>query len=767
MAEDMFGDSSLFDEFEKERESSGSFILYKVNDEGEEDKSRILFRMGDSEESESSSDDDSGESENENNGVDQLDDAEEKHEETSIQVDGSDIVNGGSYHIKNRQSADRNTEYKLTHERNKFERYARVIDSTRFTADSNSPACQIIYQNNDFSRKYRTSIEQYIMHLINREEQSKRERLPDIQLKLHSDCFRAQILTCLDLNSKLTGKQRTMKMWTSHAIIGSSQFHRDFVIDPLGWPLVSNNPSLTDSWEAPKYEQVYTDPLPLAEEELDTSASKPPRQKQTCFNCCGEHMIADCPEPKDFTRIRQNRDKFRQDSVSQKPTSKRYHLDKSFQSESNSFVPGVISEELMDALGITSRYLPSYIYKMRVLGYPPGWLEEAKVQSSGLVLFDGEGNEVDASGKSMEDGEVSDSVPNKGQIDPEKIIAYPGFTVAVPPDTIDEYEELGAPPLQDHQLKSTLTAQLSGMKRKIEEVEEESRKKRRKREKASLEEMDLSDGEDAKNRSIDNDCFVPPLPMDTPPSKPPPPDSTPPVTPDTVKPKRLPLTGEPPLPLNTPPGKPPIPKETPPPTPEGMTPAKHVSEDREKSPSLEDLEQQYQLLQEKLCEDDGDKEVELQVIDSCGPEDDGSATSKDQLSKSSSVESGSSSQDLSRSQMSRMGSTASITSFGELGRGSPTSSLPGTPLVEQSSNFTELNFTFKSTTGSISRDFGTPIQKRQGVASDLPDADKFGEGIMDHIPYENLPEATGTFEKMRGLIDRIRTKVSLRKKKKS
>ncbi|XP_069136277.1 zinc finger CCHC domain-containing protein 8-like [Argopecten irradians] len=756
MAEDMFGDSSLFDEFEKERESSGSFILFKVNEEGEEDKSKILFRMGDSEESESSSDDDSDESENENKVGDA--DHEETREKSSIrdQVDINDIINGGGYHAKNSQSLDRSTEHKLTHERNKFERYARIIDSTRFTADNKSPACQIIYQNNDFSRKYRTSIEQYIMHLINREEQSRRESLPELTLKSSN-------LTCLDLNSKLSGKQRNTKMWASHAIIGSSQFHRDFVIDSLGWPLVSGNPSLTDSWEAPKYEQVYTDPLPLSEEE-EEDTSKPPRQKQTCFNCCGEHMIADCPEPKDFTRIRKNRDKFRQDSMSQKPSSKRYHLDKSFESESNTFVPGVISEGLMDALGISSRYLPSYIYKMRVLGYPPGWLEEAKVQSSGLILFDGEGNEVDVNGDSMEDGEVSDSVPNKGQIDPEKIIAYPGFTVPVPPDTIDEYEELGAPPLQEHQLKSTLTAQLSGMKRKMEEAEEETQKKRRKKERANLEEMDLSDGEDVKNQSMDSDCFVPPLPLDTPPSKPPPPNSTPPVTPDTVKPKRLPLAGEPPLPLNTPPGKPPIPKETPPPTPEGVALVKQGSEERN-SPSLEDLETQYQLLQEKLYEADGDKDAELQVMDSCGPDDDGPTASKDQLSKASSVESGSSSQDFSQSRMSRMSSATSITSFGELGRGSPSSSCPGTPEIGQGTDLTELNFTFKSTTGSISRDFGTPIQNRQGVATGLPDADKFGEGIMDHIPYENLPEATGTFEKMRGLIGRIRTKVSLRKKK--
>ena len=41
--------------------------------------------------------------------------------------------------------------------------------------------------------------------------------------------------------------------WFFFQIIGCSQFHQYFLIDTLGWPLVNFNPSLTDSWEIPKY----------------------------------------------------------------------------------------------------------------------------------------------------------------------------------------------------------------------------------------------------------------------------------------------------------------------------------------------------------------------------------------------------------------------------------------------------------------------------------------------------------------------------------
>ena len=49
------------------------------------------------------------------------------------------------------------------------------------------------------------------------------------------------------------------------------------------------------------------------------------------------------------------------------------------------------SEELQDALGVTDKSLPPFIYRMRQLGYPPGWLKEAELEGSGLALYDGKG----------------------------------------------------------------------------------------------------------------------------------------------------------------------------------------------------------------------------------------------------------------------------------------------------------------------------------------------------------------------------------------
>lgn len=45
----------------------------------------------------------------------------------------------------------------------------------------------------------------------------------------------------------------------------------------------------------------------------------------------------------------------------------------------------------MSALGVEMNALPPHIYRMRRLGYPPGWLKEAEMENSGLTLYDGKG----------------------------------------------------------------------------------------------------------------------------------------------------------------------------------------------------------------------------------------------------------------------------------------------------------------------------------------------------------------------------------------
>lgn len=88
-------------------------------------------------------------------------------------------------------------------------------------------------------------------------------------------------------------------------------------------------------------------------------------------------------------------------------------------------MPGKLTEKLRKALGLRKKDLPPYIYKMRMLGYPPGWIEEAHISHSNLSMFDIEGQDVKS------------SVKKKNGIDPEKVVEYPGFNAPMEEGTYD------------------------------------------------------------------------------------------------------------------------------------------------------------------------------------------------------------------------------------------------------------------------------------------------------------------------------------------
>lgn len=55
---------------------------------------------------------------------------------------------------------------------------------------------------------------------------------------------------------------------------------------------------------------------------------------------------------------------------------------------------------------------------------------------------------------------------------------------------------------------------------------------------------------------------------------------------------------------------------------------------------------------------------------------------------------------------------------------------------------------------------GTPLLKSSSPYTALPDGQKWAAGVCDVIDFENLPDATGTYEKLSGLIKKVRTVVN-------
>lgn len=74
-----------------------------------------------------------------------------------------------------------------------------------------------------------------------------------------------------------------------------------------------------------------------------------------------------------------------------------------------------------------------------------------------------------------------------------------------------------------------------------------------------------------------------------------------------------------------------------------------------------------------------------------------------------------------------------------------TPSTPSTPMQRNSSMFTVL---------------GTPVLKQVSPFSNLPTNDQFSKGVSDVINFENLPDSTGKYEKMKVLIGKVRKTIT-------
>ncbi|XP_033354283.1 zinc finger CCHC domain-containing protein 8 homolog [Bombus vosnesenskii] len=489
----------------------------------------------------------------------------------------------------------------------------------------------------------------------------------------------------------------TLEVWdndtdsTSQSIdiTTGSDDSQDIICDTLF--TVDKQPRPGDEFDVPSYSRKYI----LCDNVFDDTklkSSKYPEgnsQRFMCFNCSGNHNLRDCTEPRNYTAIEANRKNF-----NMKGNSKgvRYHLENNHRFDH--IIPGQLSNNLRNALGLRSNELPRHIYRMRKLGYPPGWLEEARLQHSGLSLFNSDG--IAEEDPNDEPGHIVEE-RDRDQYDIKKIYDFPGFNVPAPPGTWDEDGKYSVSTMLTFHSKQRMLSNLKGRmaddgyKRKKLKVFSNTSKDSPVPEPT---EMEIEDVEDSPVECVPtNGLFIPPLPLD-----------------DPVKPP------EPLLPQEScaKPSEPLLSKST------------TISEDsdyhsqelqfsealedttspslRANSPSLSELENmKKQLL------------VELQKSNS------------DISSKSNSSNS------VSKSDM-------------------PPPSNEITP---------ELNRIrqngINTSHGSVkSIDFGTPVLQSTSPYNKLPPSEKFSKNICNLINFENLPDSTGKYEQMTGVLQKVR-----------
>ncbi|XP_068937827.1 zinc finger CCHC domain-containing protein 8 [Petaurus breviceps papuanus] len=444
------------------------------------------------------------------------------------------------------------------------------------------PLLQILFMNNVISKQYHQEIEEFVSNLVKRYEEQKKV---DIERTTFNVLPQPSSIV-LEEDRKVKRSKAVKKIKDAFSVVGSVLYFTNFCLDKLGQPLLNENPQLTEGWEIPKYQQVFSQIVSLEGQEIQVKAKRP---KAHCFNCGSEeHQMKDCPMPRNAARINEKRKEFMEacGEANNQNYQQRYHAEE-VEERFGRFKPGIISEELQDALGVTDKTLPPFIYRMRQLGYPPGWLKEAELENSGLALYDGK----DAADGETEAGEL----PNKCvTYDLSKLVNYPGFNISTPKGISDDWRIFGSIPMQASQQKEVFASYLSsnfqatspqsGSKRASAHYSPCSPKKQRRGSSpatSSATDMDLDSDMEIPHGSHPGEGFQfqPPLPPGSPLIRTPPPlpQGTPPCTPPSFTP--------------------PLPRGTPPPTPsDSAQPRSGAASMDEDTLTLEELEEQQRLI---------------------------------------------------------------------------------------------------------------------------------------------------------------------------
>ncbi|XP_076627721.1 zinc finger CCHC domain-containing protein 8 homolog isoform X2 [Colletes latitarsis] len=537
---------------------------------------------------------------------------------------------------------------------------SQICDNTTYTS---KPLVKVMFRDESVSRQYSKQIKEFLEELI-----------PSTFKSSENDSLTLEIW-----DNDIDSASQSVETITE------SEESQDIICDTLF--TVDKQPKLKDDLDVPtygkKYENVFENNKPESKKEEKDDC--PP--KLMCFNCMDNHNLRDCPKPRIQANINKNRKNFNIQGNSVRK-SVRYHLDDD--QRFGHMIPGQLSSSLRKALGLRDHELPRHIYRMRKLGYPPGWLEEARLQHSGLSLFNSEGiaeNDPNEKGIIFEDGD-------RDQYDVKKIYDFPGFNVPPPIGIRDEHGQYWGTQTQNLHSKQTMLLMLKGKKaddgykRKKLKISNTELKNNLIPESTAMEIEDL--GESLVECVPVNGLFVPPLPPES-----------------TVKPP------EPPLPSIQP-----ISEDSDyhslqelqfPESPEHSA----SPSSRTNSPSLCDLEN----MKKRLL-----VEIELQESTS-------SPSNSNVLSKNDSP--------MLKSDMPP----------------------PSNEVTPESNRLRQS--TLNSSCGSVkSVDLGTPVLQSASPYSKLPSSEKFSKNICDVINFVNLPDSTGKYEQMTGVLQKVRDKLA-------
>lgn len=307
----------------------------------------------------------------------------------------------------------------LEAENYRLRRLLNVVKPPKNMDSEKGPICQINFYHNDLSRSHKDRIIRMVSdYMVEVARDKLAFNVPQLPYQ------KSAIPVMIDDNEQAD----------DHTIIQSVQVYPDeFIVDKIGEPIGHHDNPRAARWEVPDYDTLYKDTLALdPEEDLKKLEERKSKLSKCCFNCGDLNCsIAKCPKPKDPAAISKRKEEFMAAIGQRGPRSSGPNVrlfeasDYSTNKKYKDFKPGAISESLRLALGMDKTELPSWVYRMRNAGYPPGWLKEAETYESATsqinVKEEGECNEL--THLDLNEGPERKLIG----IDMGRIIAYPGF----------------------------------------------------------------------------------------------------------------------------------------------------------------------------------------------------------------------------------------------------------------------------------------------------------------------------------------------------
>ncbi|KPJ19033.1 Zinc finger CCHC domain-containing protein 8-like [Papilio machaon] len=342
---------------------------------------------------------------------------EDDNTEEEINNDELDCVIFSSVEKHEQQSID-GPETIILNEDITIDSPASINGPASIGGESTSPLISIRFKNNKLANKYKEKIKIFISGLLLSDNEN---------VVTESD-------TELDL-----------AIWSDNLITDQPKAKEDNI--DMNLFFVDTNPKDESNNEIPQYTQ--SSKVISNEVEKEPEPSKALRRGPICFNCDGEHVLRDCKLPRNNNRIAENRKNL---------TTKlgRYHVEDD--QKYGHLIPGRISSQLRHALGLKRNELPLHIYRMRKLGYPPGWLEEARISHSGISMFDSAGKVI--LDEDDEEGQICEA-GSKDKFDIKKILDFPGFNVPASSRYVEQGHIVGAPPISEQDSKMLMLQTLA------------------------------------------------------------------------------------------------------------------------------------------------------------------------------------------------------------------------------------------------------------------------------------------------------------------